>query len=94
MATGTVKVDQMATDASSSFLKIINQQLGPAFSQLISNGNTLADPTHWSGGSASTFQNSIWPQAKQDIQNMQKNLTDLQGKVDKILKNIKAAGGS
>lgn len=93
MAT-TVKVDQMATDASNSFLKIINNQLGPAFSQLISNGNTLADPTHWSGGSASQFQNTVWPGAKQDIQNMQKNLSDLQTQVGKILNNINLAGGN
>lgn len=90
----TVKADDMATSASDSFLKIINQQLGPAFSQLINNGNTLADPTHWSGGSASQFQNDIWPKAKSDIQGMQRDLSDLQTRIGKILNDIKTAGGS
>ena len=90
----TVKADDMASSASDSFLKIINQQLGPAFTQLISNGNTLADPTHWSGGSASQFQTQVWPKAKSDIQGMQNDLADLQNRIGKILNDIKTAGGS
>lgn len=89
----TVKADQMATDASSKFMGILNNQLGPAFSQLISNGNTLAMPEHWSGANASQFQNDIWPKAKQDIQNIQKNLGDLQTQISKVLGNIMQAGG-
>lgn len=93
MAT-TVKVDDLATQASTNFLNVINNQLGPAFTALGKAGNTLADPTHWSGGDASTFQTDIWPKLQKDMQNMQNDLTTLQGKIDKVLKNIKTAGGS
>lgn len=94
MANGTVKVDSMATDACSKFLGILNNQLGPAFAQLISNGNTLAMPEHWSGGSASQFQNTVWPNAKADIQKMQQNLGDLHKQIGDILSNIQQAAGN
>jgi hypothetical protein len=89
-----VKVDDQAIQASQTFLNIINNQLQGAFNQLTNAGNTLSDPNHWSGGDASQFQNTIWPQAKSDISKMQSSLTDLQGQVDKVLKNIMAAGGN
>ncbi len=92
MAT-TVKADDVAVQACKNFLNIINNQLGPAFTQLTNNGNTLASGQHWSGADASTFASTVWPQAQKDIKNMQSNLSDLQNKVDKVLGDIMRAGG-
>jgi hypothetical protein len=93
MAT-TVKADDVARTACKNFLNIINQQLGPAFTALSKNGGTLADGTHWQGTDASTFANTIWPQAQKDITSMHNNLTDLQNKVGKVLDDIMKAGGN
>lgn len=92
MAT-TVKVDEMATTASTNFLNAINNQIGPGFSALNSAGNTLADSTHWSGGNATTFQTDIWPTLQKDMQKMQGDLRDLQKKINTCLNDIKTAGG-
>ncbi len=93
MAT-SVKADDWAKGASRDFLNVINNQLGPAFSSLTKAGSTLADPMHWEGNDAASFRSQIWPQAQKDIRSMQNALTDLQGKVDKVLGNIMAAGGN
>lgn len=93
MAT-TVKVDDMATQAVTNFQNAINNQIQPGFTQLNSAGNTLADPTHWSGGDASTFQTDIWPTLQKDMQKMQSDLQTLHDKINTCLNNIKQAGGS
>lgn len=89
----TVKVDDMATQASTNFLNAINNQIAPGFTQLNNAGNTLADPTHWSGGNATTFQADIWPTLQKDMQKMQSDLQTLQSKINTCLNNIKMAAG-
>jgi len=91
---GTVKVDDLAVQASMDFLNAINNQLAPGFTKLGTAGGTLSDPTHWAGGDATIFQSQIWPQLQKDMKNMQTDLTTLQSKIDKVLKNIQAAGGN
>jgi hypothetical protein len=88
-----VKADDVAIQASQTFLNIIDNQLQGAFQQLSQAGNTLADPNHWAGGDASMFQSQIWPKAQSDLRQMQTALTDLQQQVNKVLSNIFAAGG-
>jgi hypothetical protein len=89
-----VKADDVAIQASHTFLNIIDNQLQATFQQLTQAGNTLADPNHWAGGDASQFQTQIWPKAQSDIKQMQSALTDLQQQVNKVLTNIFAAGGN
>jgi hypothetical protein len=89
-----VKADDVAIQASKTFLNIIDNQLQGAFQQLNQAGTTLSDPNHWAGGDASQFQGQIWPKAQSDIKQMQTSLTDLQQQVNKVLSNIFAAGGN
>jgi hypothetical protein len=89
-----VKADDVAIQASKTFLNIIDNQLQGAFQQLSQAGTTLSDPNHWAGGDATQFQTQIWPKAQSDIKQMQTSLTDLQQQVNKVLSNIFAAGGN
>jgi hypothetical protein len=89
-----VKADDVAIQASKTFLNIIDNQLQGAFQQLATTGNTLADGQHWQGGDASQFAGQIWPKAQSDLKQMQTALTDLQQQVNKVLGNIFAAGGN
>jgi hypothetical protein len=89
-----VKADDVAIQASKTFLNIIDNQLQGAFQQLNNAGTTLSDGQHWQGGDASQFSGTIWPKAQSDLKQMQQSLTDLQQQVNKVLGNIFAAGGN
>lgn len=91
---GTVKVDDVAHQASKNLLNIINTQLPQAIQQLQKNGSDLSDPNHWDGKAAIDFRTNIWPQVQTDVTKIQSSLKDLQAAVDKILANISAAGGN
>jgi uncharacterized protein YukE len=91
---GTVKVDDIALQASKNLLDIVNTQLPGAIKQLQKNGSDLSDPNHWDGNAARDFRTNVWPNASSDITKIQGSLSDLQKSVDQILKNISAAGGN
>jgi len=89
-----VKADDVAIQASRTFLQILDNQLQGAFSALGTNGQTLIDIGHWAGADADKFRTDIWPKVEADLKQIASSLHDLHGEVDKVLGNIMKAGGN
>lgn len=92
MTTGRVLATQEARDAVSKLKGLVTGDLLTTIGDLEKQGDILADPNEWDGGLAKQFRDA-WPDNKTTIDNMQQDLKDMQEKIDKILENIRSAGG-
>ena len=88
----------LATEESRSTITQIKQILDGGLQQNIQNlnrlGTTLSDPNVWDGTLAESFRSQIWPECKSSLETTQRELTELQQKLQTIAQNIMQAGGN
>lgn len=85
---------QEAKDAIVALQKAITNDFAMAVDALNTQANTLSNPDCWDGKLAEEFRDITWPDVKGKLEKTSAALTDLQGQLDTIAKDIFAAGGS
>ena len=88
----------LATEESRSTITQIKQILDGGLQQNIQTlnrlGTTLSDPNVWDGTLAESFRSQIWPECKSSLETTQRELNELQQKLQTIAQNIMQAGGN
>lgn len=73
--------------------RTLNDAFFGALSQIISDGQYLADESNWRGGKADQFR-SGWTTIEQSLRNVYDGLVELNTVVDGVTNDILAAGGT
>ena len=88
----------LATEESRSTITQIKQILDGGLQRDIQTlnrlGTTLSDPNVWDGTLAESFRSQIWPECKSSLETTQRELNELQQKLQTIAQNIMQAGGN
>ena len=88
----------LATEEARSTITQIKSILDGGLQQTIQTlnrlGTTLSDPNVWDGQLADSFRSQIWPECKSSLENTQRELNELQQKLQTIAQNIMQAGGN
>ena len=93
MATRVLATEE-ARQAITQIETILNNGLAQTIGQLKTQGGNLSEPNIWDGGLAVEFRSNIWPQCSSALDNAQRQLQELQTKLQQIHGNIMAAGGN
>ncbi len=87
----------LSTEKAKSAIKemqaIITGGLTDQISSLDKQGKVLSDPNEWDGPLAEQFRGTTWPDTLKALNKAKQELEELRGQLDKISKNIFAAGG-
>lgn len=91
MTSGRTVSSPEALNAAQQFKPILDGLL-QQIQALNKQAETLSNPQYWDGQLAGQFRSS-WPSTNKALNQVVTDLKDLQTKIDRIINNIREAGG-
>ena len=93
MSTRVLSTEQ-AKQAIAQMQAIVNGGLAEQIVRLDAQGKVLSTPDVWDGQLAAQFRDTTWPQTKSALDRARTELDLLREQLQRIAKNIMAAGGN